>query len=232
MDHNNGPVPWCCDGHAGSCPLCPQYGTRVADVCPGHPYDGNHQTVVDAARLHAERRHPAYEYATTSGPRKQWDDVDLPPHDDNGEPEPGWERNVDAGMPGEGWERFDYTEESYWRRPKRSMEAACAVLHTDDDGNTIPCPGYPHADEGHPEPPTEAELNTALPVRPDPRQPAYDAVYEYIRALGDYLPTDRLHRNAVIWRAVHAALDATPVGRCVSSHCVEGDHITAVETEA
>ncbi|WP_406145086.1 hypothetical protein [Streptomyces anulatus] len=64
----------------------------------------------------------------------------------------------------------------------------------------------------------------AVQVRPDPRQPAYDAVYETIRSLGDYLPPDTVHRNAIIWRAVHAALDATPVGRCMSSHCVEGDH--------
>lgn len=61
-------------------------------------------------------------------------------------------------------------------------------------------------------------------VRPDPRQPAYDAVYESIRSLGEYLPPDAAHRNAIIWRAVQAALDATPVGRCMSSHCVEGDH--------
>lgn len=81
------------------------------------------------------------------------------------------------------------------------------------------------ADEGQPEPPSEEELNAALPVRPDPRQPAYDAVYEYIRGLGEYMPRDTVHRNAVIWRAVNAALAATPVGRCVSSHCVEGDHI-------
>ncbi|MCI3246284.1 hypothetical protein [Streptomyces spinosisporus] len=108
---------------------------------------------------------------------------------------------------------------------------ACAVLHTDDEGNTVPCPGYPHVDEGHPEAPSEEELNTALPVMPDPCQPAYDAVYEYIRALGDYLPPDRVHRNAIIWRAVHAALAATPVGRCVSSHCVEGGHILPVESE-
>lgn len=80
-------------------------------------------------------------------------------------------------------------------------------------------------DEGHPEASTSEELNPALPVRPDPRQLAYDAVYEYIRALGAYLPPDPVHRNAVIWRAVHAALSATPVGRCASSHCVEGDHI-------
>lgn len=62
-------------------------------------------------------------------------------------------------------------------------------------------------------------------VYPDPRQPAYDAVYENIRNLGEYLPPDTAHRNAIIWRAVRAALDATPVGRCMSSHCVEGDHI-------
>lgn len=84
-------------------------------------------------------------------------------------------------------------------------------------------------DRGQPEPPAEADITPALPVRPDPRHPAYDAVYEYVRALGDYLPRDTAHRNAVIWRAVHAALGATPVGRCVSSHCVEGDHILPVE---
>ena len=59
----------------------------------------------------------------------------------------------------------------------------------------------------------------------DPRQPAYDAVSAHIRDLGDHMPPDPVHRNAMIWRAVHAALGATPVGRCVSSHCVEGDHI-------
>lgn len=80
-------------------------------------------------------------------------------------------------------------------------------------------------DHTAPEQPTETELHSPLPVLPDPRQPAYDAVYEYIRGLGPYLPPDPRHRNAVIWHAVHAALAATPVGRCVSSHCVEGDHI-------
>lgn len=84
--------------------------------------------------------------------------------------------------------------------------------------------------KSRPEPPSDEELNSVLPVYPDPRQPAYDAVYEYIRRLGTYLPPDPVHRNAVIWRTVHAALEATPIGRCVSSHCVEGDHITFVET--
>ncbi|MFJ3278489.1 hypothetical protein [Streptomyces halstedii] len=75
------------------------------------------------------------------------------------------------------------------------------------------------SEEGAPEPSSDAAQ-----VRPDPRQPAYDAVYENIRRLGEYLPPDIAHRNAIIWRAVRAALDATPVGRCMSSHCVEGDH--------
>ncbi|MEI5520685.1 hypothetical protein WB388_08725 [Streptomyces brasiliscabiei] len=68
------------------------------------------------AELHARFAHPAYEYRTTEGPRKQWDDVDVPPADDNGDPDPTWERNADAGR--DGWERLDYTEESYWRRRK------------------------------------------------------------------------------------------------------------------
>jgi hypothetical protein len=45
----------------------------------------------------------------------------------------------------------------------------------------------------------------------DPRQDAYDAVYARIRELGDYMPPDRVHRNAIIWRAVQAALDAANV---------------------
>lgn len=52
--------------------------------------------------------HPDYEYETTEGQRKCWERADEPPEGD------GWERNVDAGR--DGWERFDYTEESYWRR--------------------------------------------------------------------------------------------------------------------
>lgn len=60
--------------------------------------------------LHEHRAHPAYEYETTQGQRKAWDYSHVPPEGE------GWERNVDAGNPGEGWERFDYHEESYWRR--------------------------------------------------------------------------------------------------------------------
>lgn len=61
----------------------------------------------------------------------------------------------------------------------------------------------------------------------DARKPAYDAVYDYIRSLP---PTsDAVVRNARIWNAVHAALDAMDVGRCVSSHCVDGDHTLALD---
>lgn len=115
VEHEEG---WCCSGHVSECPLCPQYGTRLDDPCPGHQGTGPNKTRVVEARLHARFAHPGYEYRTTEGPRKQWDDIDQPPHGDDGEPEPGWERNVDAGRPGMGWDRFDYTEESYWRRPR------------------------------------------------------------------------------------------------------------------
>lgn len=60
------------------------------------------------------------------------------------------------------------------------------------------------------------------------RKPAYDAVYAYIGTL----PPDEsrsVERNARIWRAVNAALNAMNVGRCVSSHCVEGDHLLITE---
>lgn len=64
--------------------------------------------------LHAACRHPGWEYATTEGQRKAWDAVDVPPPGD------GWVRNVHAGD--SGWERFDYTEESYWMRPRRAVD--------------------------------------------------------------------------------------------------------------
>ncbi|MFE3578743.1 hypothetical protein [Streptomyces vinaceus] len=96
------------------CQRC-RYAWDEAIVEPGLPCADPEPDGV----LHAQRRHPDWEYATTEGPRKRWDGIDVPPCDDNGDPDPTWERNLDAGHPGEGWERFDYTEESYWRRPKR-----------------------------------------------------------------------------------------------------------------
>lgn len=111
-------TPWCCTGYVSECPLCPEYGTRMIDPCPGHPPVDENQQAVDTARLHAERRHPDYEYATTHGPRKQWDESDRPPAGENSDPDHTWSPNVDAGRPGMGWDRFEYHEEAYWRRPK------------------------------------------------------------------------------------------------------------------
>lgn len=122
---------WCCDGvydFSGSCPLCPTYGTGNTDPCPGHDLTETNQERVRTARLHAEFRHPKYQYRTTKGPRKQWDDPDQPPVGDDGDPEPGWEPNLDAGLPGMGWERFDYHEEAYWRRPKKQDDAQPLVV--------------------------------------------------------------------------------------------------------
>lgn len=69
--------------------------------------------------LHARAMHPDFEYTTTDGPRKAWDDADVPP---KGE---GWERNIDKGHGG--WQRYDYHEVSYWRRRKISGELVCAT---------------------------------------------------------------------------------------------------------
>lgn len=82
----------------------------LAKVAPQQP-------APTAAELHARFAHPSYEYATTQGPQKSWDGYDDPPEGN------GWERNIDAGRPGEGWERFDYHEESYWRRLR--SDATC-----------------------------------------------------------------------------------------------------------
>jgi hypothetical protein len=64
--------------------------------------------------LHLRSSHPAYEYRTTEGQRKRWDEADEPPEGE------GWERNTDAGR--DGWDRFEFTEESYWRRLKPEAE--------------------------------------------------------------------------------------------------------------
>jgi hypothetical protein len=89
------------------------------------------------------------------------------------------------------------------------------------------------SDGTHPEPPSDEEVREQAALdaqRPNPRQPAYDAVYEYLGST-NRVPGDLVTRNAMIWRAVNAALDATPIGRCVSSHCVEDDHILIVPEE-
>ncbi|MER6488774.1 hypothetical protein ABT264_35160 [Streptomyces virginiae] len=143
------PTPWCCRGWAQGCPLCPDYGTRKTEPCPGHDETPDNQQTIATSALHARQAHPGWEYATTEGPRKQWDYSDEPPSDDNGVPDPTWQRNIDAGYPGEGWERFDYTEESYWRRPL--AEAAEPVVDEE------PAAGYcPHCGSGDAGPTPEA----------------------------------------------------------------------------
>ncbi|WP_237502924.1 hypothetical protein [Streptomyces sp. SID8374] len=42
----------------------------------------------------------------------------------------------------------------------------------------------------------------------DPERPAFEAVRAYIRSGGEYLPSTTVERNAMIWRAVAAALTA------------------------
>lgn len=57
-----------------------------------------------------------------------------------------------------------------------------------------------------------AEAPAAAGQHEDFRQPAYDAVFAYIRQQPlDFLPTTVVDRNAMIWHAVHAALDAVGV---------------------
>lgn len=61
--------------------------------------------------LHTRRLHPDYEYDTTTGPRKAWNNASTPPEGE------GWVSNTTIADP-DAWERFEYHEESYWRRLK------------------------------------------------------------------------------------------------------------------
>ena len=65
--------------------------------------------------LHIARAHPLYEYRTTEGQRKAWDDGDTPP------PGNGWELNKTSECD-DAFYRGDYTEERYWRRLKSAAQ--------------------------------------------------------------------------------------------------------------
>lgn len=96
--------------------------THKRTILERHDWWFNRPAETDAEQ-HARCTHPDYEYATTQGQRKMWDCADVPPYGDDGEPDHSWERNVEEGR--DGWERFDYTEESYWRRrlpPEKAAE--------------------------------------------------------------------------------------------------------------
>ena len=95
-------------------------------VLERHDWWINSPTATEAD-LHAIGAHPGYEYSTTRGGRKTWNEADVPPRGDDGEPDPSWERNVEQGH--NGWERFDHTEQSYWRRPLPPEEAAEKLYH-------------------------------------------------------------------------------------------------------
>lgn len=74
--------------------------------------------------LHKRLAHPDYEYTTTDGQRKTlWDDVPKVR-----EGEIPWERNVDYH---DGFERFEYHEESYWRRLKAVEPDECPICHAE-----------------------------------------------------------------------------------------------------
>jgi hypothetical protein len=103
----------------------------------------------------------------------------------------------------------------------------CAQCPPEDDVPEHDDPGPESPDE-----PTEDPEDVEHRALASRRQPGYDAVYAYIRSLpGERSRLEDVVRNAQIWRAVEAALDALNVGRCVSSHCVENGHIIPVATE-
>lgn len=60
---------------------------------------------------HKDRLAQGWQYGVREGRRKACDEIFEPPEGIC------WERNLEAGR--NGWERFDHTEETYWRRPSR-----------------------------------------------------------------------------------------------------------------
>lgn len=88
-------------------------GVVIREVNPGHLTARRRPAPpipeLTAEELHARFACPGWEYRMTTGQRKAWADAGKPPDGD------GWEPNT-AVCP-EAWERFDYHEEAYWRRP-------------------------------------------------------------------------------------------------------------------
>jgi hypothetical protein len=102
---------WVDGPHANSAAAEAGYHAHAAQDHGAQPTD---------AQLHRSQLHPQWEYAVTKGPRKQqWDYTTEPPEGD------GWVVNVDAGR--DGWEREDYHEEAYWKRPKPTDEPSVTV---------------------------------------------------------------------------------------------------------
>ncbi|ONI48650.1 MULTISPECIES: hypothetical protein [unclassified Streptomyces] len=57
-------------------------------------------------------------------------------------------------------------------------------------------------------PPVVTDDDGAQTTSDDTERPAFEAVRAYIRSGAEYLPSTTVERNAMIWRAVHAALNA------------------------
>lgn len=155
--------------------------------------------------LHARQAHPDWEYAATEGPRKQWDEASTPPYGDDGKPDTTWQPNTDRGR--DGWERFDYTEESYWRRPKTSsneepdeetpLQAAQASIDLRDAVIDVLNLRAETA---------EAKVREQGEGTPDPRAVLLDAISTALNAVGCWLPIEG--KRAV----VDAVLKATRSG--------------------
>lgn len=75
----------------------------------------------------------------------------------------------------------------------------------------------------------QTETEQARLDRLNARQPAYDAVFAYIRQQPrDFLPATVVDRNAMIWRAVNAALDAQAAVSAVVPPADQADVYTEV----
>lgn len=101
---------WYCSGTdacEGDFEMVPSGGVQAAWAAVEKHLAERH---TEENRLHRLCAMPGWEYRTTTGPRKVWDDVEVPPEGG------GWVSNAARGRAG--WERFDYHEEAYWRRPK------------------------------------------------------------------------------------------------------------------
>jgi hypothetical protein len=85
--------------------------------------------------------------------------------------------------------------------------ASCSGYETSPNLCRCPCYGCKHHCSAHdPEEVPDAEPAATQAAL---RQPAYDAVFAWLRKQPvDFLPVTVVGRNAMIWHAVHAALDA------------------------
>lgn len=80
--------------------------------------------------LHERRTHPEWEYLTVETGRKT--DEDTSPPDETWEPNaaPDWVLPDGSVVPGRNWERFEYTEETYYRRRRTGGPAPAPASPT------------------------------------------------------------------------------------------------------